>query len=160
MLIQRFLRSATLTSLFTLSMALAHIVGGGELTISGYAPFVLIISTIIFSLRTPKELSGPELAAILLIFQISGHLCFAMPHNDHRMFFAHLVAVIVSFQLVRHFEALISSIEQFLAQAFNFKQITFTMVPYIVIIHSGWLPRLKFLDCHLFERAPPFSAAA
>ena len=160
MLIQRLIRSLAFTSLFTLSMALAHLIGGGALTVTLFAPALFICSAFFLFIKAPNEFSGPALASLLLIFQIGGHLCFTMPHSDTRMSIAHAIAVFLSFHLVRHFEELIARIELFITQT-----ITFTPIKLVDFVKIGFFSRIwcinsEILASHLFERAPPASAAA
>ena len=160
MLTQRLIRSLALTSLFTLSMVFAHIVGGGELTTNVFAPALLLLTSAVIFFKSPKDFSGPTLAAILLCFQLAGHLCFSMPDSDIRMTMAHAFALLLSFQLVRHFEQLISRLEIYITQPITFHSINLVKVELADFIEYVWCKKLEILGAHLFERAPPYSATS
>ena len=151
----RIIRAATLASLCTLSMVIAHLLGGGELTINWFAPCVLVFSLVMFYIKNPRDFAGPELAAILIVFQAAGHFSFGISHSDGQMSIAHLVALIVSFNLVRQFERIIERVGIYLARNFVFN---FFKFPEKLVNPSIWVRRFNNShEClkHAFERAPP-----
>ena len=159
MFLNRAIRSGALASLCTLSMVIAHLLGGGEITINWFAPSVLVLSAAIFFFRNPKDLAGPELAAVLLVFQMAGHFSFGMAHSDGRMSVAHVVALVVSYHLVRHFEGIVDRVGIYICPTIVFTPITLierlTREVFIEQCCNKSHNRLR----QLANRAPPFAAA-
>lgn len=159
MVIARAVRSIALASLCTLSMLLAHLLGGGDLTLNWLAPSFLFVSFGVFYSLNSQEFSGPVLATVLLIFQLAGHVALGASHSDSRMSCAHGLALFVSFHVVRHFEALVSRVESFFCVL---RILTPTTIPLFetrsIFAYRHIYSPLVCLN-HLFERAPPILAA-
>lgn len=160
MLLNRAIRSTGLASLCTLSMVIAHLLGGGEITINWFAPFVFFSSTAIFFIKNPKEFSGSTLAALLIIFQIAGHASFGISRSDGRMSVAHVVALLISYHLVRHFEEIVDQVGIYICP-------TVIFTPIILVerlsqdgFHTQCCNKSHNGLRHLSNRAPPFLAAA
>ena len=131
MLGNRVLRSFALNAVFFLSIALAHHLGGGDLAPSPLLAPLFFLSTFLFAIRPPRELDGPFLAFILLLFQVLGHLAFHLPPAQSfvRMSTAHIVAVVISFVATRKFEECFLNLLAFVHWAFipsTFKRFTFS----------------------------------
>ena len=160
MLLNRAIRSAALASLCTLSMVIAHLLGGGEITINWFAPCVLVLSAAIFFHKNPKEFSGPTLAALLLIFQLVGHASFGISRSDGRMSVAHVVALLISYHLVRHFEEIVNRVGIYIRPIVAFTPITLAERLSQVSLHTQCCNKSHNGLRHLSDRAPPFLAAA
>lgn len=141
-------------------MALAHILGGGTHELTVIAPVVFIVSSVFFSFLSPKRLEGPVLASYILGFQILGHLSFSSPSSDSRMSASHIVAAILTYALVLHFQELIDSVLRYFRALFPVflqpftKSITKSST-LIGIIYPAPSPHLSKVS----NRAPPFCAA-
>ena len=159
-MLNRAIRSTVLASVCTLSMVMAHLIGGGELIITWFAPFVFISSTAIFFIKNPKEFSGPTLAAVLLIFQLVGHASFGMSHSDGRMSVAHVVALLISYHLVRHFEEIVNRVGIYIRPIVAFTPLTLVEILSQVSLHTQCCNKSHNGLRHLSDRAPPFLAAA
>ena len=159
-MLNRAIRSTVLASVCTLSMVMAHLIGGGELIITWFAPFVFISSTAIFFIKNPKEFSGPTLASVLLIFQLVGHASFGMSHSDGRMSVAHVVALLISYHLVRHFEEIVNRVGIYIRPIVAFTPITLVERLSQVSLHTQCCNKSHNGLRHLSDRAPPFLAAA
>lgn len=160
MLLNRAIRSIGLASLCTLSMVIAHLLGGGEPTIRWFAPLVFVFSATIIFLKNPKDFSGPKLGAVLLLFQFAGHFSFGASPNGSRMSMAHFAAVIISFHLVRHFEEILSRVGFFIAHKIVFEPIN---LPEKLVLTASNFLRIEESQRVLrfvYERAPPSIAAA
>lgn len=160
MLLNRAIRSTGLASLCTLSMVIAHLLGGGEITINWFAPLVFFSSAAIFFIKNPKEFSGPTLAALLLIFQLVGHASFGMSHSDGRMSVAHVVALLISYHLVRHFEEIVNRVGIYIRPIVAFTPLTLVEILSQVSLHTQCCNKSHNGLRHLSDRAPPFLAAA
>ncbi|MEI7541418.1 MAG: hypothetical protein WCJ89_08075 [Actinomycetes bacterium] len=159
MLLNRAIRSIGLASLCTLSMVIAHLLGGGEITINWFAPLVFISSTAIFIIKNPKELSGPTLAALLLIFQLVGHASFGISRSDGRMSVAHVVALLISYQLVRHFEEIVDRVGIYITPTIPFTPISIAERLAQDVFYTQCCNKSHNGLRHLSDRAPPFAAA-
>ena len=159
-MLNRAIRSLALSSVCTLSMVIAHLLGGGELIITWFAPFVFSSSTAIFFIKNPKEFNGPTLAALLLIFQLVGHLSFGNPKSDDRMAVAHVIALTLSFQLVRHFESIVSRVGSMFARNFTFKLIAIPQIFSQQVFSVQSFDKTSNILRSLSDRAPPLRAAA
>ena len=160
MLLNRAIRSGALASLCTLSMVIAHLLGGGEITINWFAPCVLVLSAAIFFHKNPKEFSGPTLAALLLIFQLVGHASFGISRSDGRMSLAHVVALLISYHLVRHFEEIVNRVGIYIRPTVAFTPITLVERLSQDSFHTQCCNKSHNGLRHLSNRAPPLLAAA
>ncbi len=159
MIVTKVVRSATLGSLCALGMVLAHLLGGGELTLNWLAPFFLLLSVGVFYSLGSQEFSGPVLTSILLIFQMGGHLALGVSHSEIRMSFAHGIALLVSFHLVRHFEQIVSRVESFFSHLIILRPVNYPITTTIFpFSYRNTFTPIVFFD-HIFERAPPLRAA-
>jgi hypothetical protein len=160
MLLNRAIRSIALASLCTLSMVIAHLLGGGEPTIRWCAPLVFVFSATLIFLKNPKDFSGPKLGSVLLLFQFAGHFSFGASSNGGRMSMAHFAAVVISFHLVRHFEEILSRVGIFITHNIIFEPIN---LPEKLVLIAAYFERIEESQRvlrHLRERAPPSIAAA
>ena len=99
-------------------MAVAHILGGGTHELTFFAPIVFLISSVFFTYLSPKRLEGPVLASYILGFQVLGHLSFSSSTSDSRMSASHIVAAILTYGLVLHFQGLIDSVLKYFQTLF------------------------------------------
>ncbi len=106
MLSNRFYRSLVLNSFIFISVLLFHHLGGGSFSVSPAIIPLFVISILYFNARPLKEISGPGLAATLVVFQILGHLVFHddTATSDGRMYVSHIVAVVITYVVARYFE--------------------------------------------------------
>ena len=159
-MLNRAIRSTVLASVCTLSMVMAHLLGGGEITINWFAPLVFFSSAAIFFIKNPKEFSGPTLAALLLIFQLFGHASFGISRSDGRMSVAHVMALLISYHLVRHFEEIVDRVGIYIRPTFTFTHITLVQRLSQDCFHTQCCNKSHNRLRHLSDRAPPFLAAA
>ncbi len=156
----RLIRGVTLSSLMSSGLAVAHILGGGTHELTFFAPFVFIFSSVFFTCFSPKRLEGPVLASYILGFQVLGHFSFSSPTSDSRMSASHIVAAILTYGLVLHFQELIDSVLRYFRALFpDFlhpftKSITKSLT-FIGVIYLATSPHLSKVS----NRAPPFCAA-
>lgn len=141
-------------------MVIAHLLGGGEITINWFAPFVLIASGAIFFIKNPREFRGPSLAAVLLVFQVAGHFSFGMSHSDGRMSIAHVVALFISFHLIRHFEEIVFRVGNYFTQRIAFEQIDPPKSLVQIAFSVQRTDESQDVLRHFSGRAPPLRAAA
>ena len=141
-------------------MVIAHLLGGGEITINWFAPLVFFSSAAIFFIKNPKEFSGPTLAALLLIFQLVGHASFGISRSDGRMSVAHVVALLISYQLVRHFEEIVDRVGIYIRPTVVFTPITLVERLSQESFYAQCCNKSHNGLRHLSDRAPPFQAAA
>ena len=160
MLLNRAIRSGALASLCTLSMVIAHVLGGGAITINWFAPCVLFLSAAIFILKNPKDFAGPELAAVLLVFQVAGHFSFGISHSDGRMSLAHVVALLISYHLVRHFEEILDRVGIYIRPTIVFTPIALAERSSQESFYAQCCNKSHNGKRYLSDRAPPFLAAA
>ena len=160
MVLNRAIRSTGLASLCTLSMVIAHLLGGGEITINWFAPLVFFSSAAIFFIKNPKEFSGPTLAALLLIFQLVGHASFGISRSDGRMSVAHVVALLISYHLVRHFEEIVNRVGIYIRPTVAFTPITLVERSSQDSFHTQCCNKSHNGKRYLSNRAPPLLAAA
>ena len=113
MLSTRIIRGITLSSVMSLGMTIAHILGGGNHELNFIGPFVFIFSAIFFTFLSPKKLEGPVLASYILGFQIMGHLSFSSSVSDSRMSTSHIVAAFLTYFLALHFQKIFDSLLEF-----------------------------------------------
>jgi hypothetical protein len=156
----RLIRGVTLSSLMSSGMAVAHILGGGTHELTFFAPIVFLISSVFFACLSPKRLEGPALASYILGFQVLGHLSFSSSTSDSRMSASHIVAAILTYGLVLHFQELIDSVLRYFRALFPVflqpftKSITKSLT-FIGVIYPALSPHLSKVS----NRAPPFCAA-
>ena len=156
----RFIRGVTLSSLMNFGMAVAHILGGGTHELTFFAPIVFLISSVFFTYLSPKRLEGPVLASYILGFQVLGHLSFSSSTSDSRMSASHIVAAILTYGLVLHFQGLIDSVLKYFQTLFPVFLKLFTKSIRKSLIFVG--PIYHRPSPHLSKvsnRAPPFCAA-
>ena len=159
-MLNRAIRSVGLASLCTFSMVIAHLLGGGELTVNWFAPLVFFASAAIFFIKNPKELSGPTLAALLLLFQVVGHSSFGISHSDGRMSVAHVVALLLSYQLVRNFEEIVARVGIYITPTIIFRPITLAERVVQAAFYTQCCDKSYKGLRHLSDRAPPSVVAA
>ena len=153
-------RGVILSSLMNLSMAFAHILGGGTHEITFFAPIVFITSSIFFACLSPKKLEGPVLASYILGFQILGHLSFSASTSGSRMSLSHIVSAFLTYGLVLHFQDLFDSV----LRCFRSLLPTF-LIPFkkaaskTLVFTNKILPTSSTHFSAISNRAPPFCAA-
>jgi len=165
MLSNRFYRSLVLNSFIFISVLLFHHLGGGSFSVSPAIIPLFVISILYFNARPLKEISGPGLAATLVVFQILGHLVFHddTATSDGRMYVSHIVAVVITYVVARYFEK-ISTAFQALIEAvlpkvkfgvFNskFEQLLLSIESQSIILAASVISLLK-------GRAPPVCSRA
>ena len=141
-------------------MAVAHILGGGTHELTFFAPIVFLISSVFFTYLSPKRLEGPVLASYILGFQVLGHLSFSSSTSDSRMSASHIVAAILTYGLVLHFQGLIDSVLKYFQTLFPVFLKLFTKsirksLIFVGLIYPAPSPHLSKVS----NRAPPFCAA-
>ena len=154
------IRGVSLSSLLTLSMSIAHLLGGGELQIKPTAIFVFLFTSLLLSFISPGKISGSNLGLFLLFFQVLGHFSFTQSHNDLRMGVSHIIAFMISYKVIVYFEELVhriviyfkSLVPKFHSIKLNFKYI-FTLTQ-----KTSAVRLFDFLP-HCLDRAPPIFAA-
>ena len=141
-------------------MAVAHILGGGTHELTFFAPIVFLISSAFFTFLSPKRLQGPVLASYILGFQVLGHLSFSSSTSDSRMSASHIVAAILTYALVLHFQELIDSVLRYFRALFPvflkpFSKATTKSLAFLSLIYPAPSPHLSKVS----NRAPPLCAA-
>jgi len=119
MLNNRLIRSLTLNIFLFLSVVIFHHLGGGSFSINTVTIPLFILSIFYFNARPLSTFHGPGLAAILVIFQLLGHLIFQSNQttSQFRMYLSHATAIILTYFVARYFEKISTSLELLLASA-------------------------------------------
>jgi hypothetical protein len=149
----QFAQRVFLTFFMGYSVFLAHALGGSVPKISN----ALVASLVIFFITYKEvEIGGPKLAATLLGFQIIGHLSMPASISTSAMKYSHIIAAIVTYQLITKFEHLISKVKEWLLPL-EFVNYTVVIIWQVVADSSKQL-FLGFLRNYYFDlRAPPIN---
>ena len=159
------IRSVILNSLLFLSLIISHHLGGGVFVLTHPTILVVIISSIIFWIRPIKEFKGPLLAAVLVSFQLIGHMCAPVSsnHSDLRMFSSHAIAVFMTYAIAKNFDGAICVFENVISYLFG------STIYSLIKIQNKNLPlphddskqvgTQSYLE-RLFGRAPPIFLGA
>jgi len=158
-------RSLVLTNILFLGVALSHHLAGGQIQDISML-YLLLIATFLFFWKKPlKNFEGPSLAAILIIFQLLGHILMQQnaDNSDSRMFFSHTFSILLTYSFARKIDELAHHVLLLIKEVF---------IPKIFI--SLWIldfaqrinnPLFFFFysDFHIKStngRAPPFNKYA
>ena len=101
-------RSLILTNILFLSVTLSHHLAGGEIQ-NFKMLYLLLIATFLFFWKKPlMNFEGPSLAAILIIFQLLGHILMQQntANSDSRMFFSHTFSILLTYSFARKIDEL------------------------------------------------------
>ena len=95
----RTIRSVVLTLVLFTTVLISHHIAGGAASISPYAIALFAATFLVFRNFHSKDLEGPKLAAILVIFQGIGHVALSAPatSSPFRMITAHVISVVVGY---------------------------------------------------------------
>lgn len=138
-----------------LSGILAHTLSGGAIIeVNRFLTLSVLIALALFLSRN-ISLEGPQLALMILIVQSTGHFLLggADKSSDLQMSFAHILAGLLSYKAVTHFDRFWEFIAV-LAQALripNFEILIFR----IEISHLRWIVRESSIT-HFFSRSLQF----
>ena len=123
--------------LFTTGI-LAHILAGGDVVNPGRFLFLISLIAISLFLTRGQNLEGPQLALLVVMLQSSGHFILGMADKstDLQMITAHIIAGVISYHTVRHFDGFHDFFAKFIdsLQIPNFKvlEILIQEAPHVV----------------------------
>jgi hypothetical protein len=142
--------------------AIGHLVGGGSIANFKQHSFYLILIFTLVSFLAKRELSGPNLAAAIVIAQFSTHLFFGSSHSsDNLMFFSHLSLSLLNYFTARQSEKIL---EDLILTVFTFLQRFIKLVESFVVnpgsrarklFSNSFSFRSVFLKGAISLRAPP-----
>ena len=101
-------RSLILTNILFLSVTLSHHLAGGQIQ-NFRMLYLLLIATFLFFWKKPlKNFEGPSLAAILIIFQLLGHILMQQntDNSNSQMVFSHTFSILLTYSFARKVDEL------------------------------------------------------
>ena len=159
MRIERGFSSILISSALFLSMISAHVLGGAAFEFNPALPLILIASIIFLYFKKLNEFSGPQLAALLLLFQFMGHFVVGT-HSmaTAQMSIAHGISGVLGFLTVRHCERCIAKTQDrfvaiFLPQVFD--SIRFAVSENVLVFLSYTYSFFSHRISSIRDRAPP-----
>ena len=153
----RTIRSLVLTLVLFTTVLISHHMAGGAASISPYALALL------FRNFHPKDLEGPKLAAILVIFQGLGHVALSAPASSSpfRMITAHAISVVVGYTFTINLDRGASFIRVLLSSIFRVPHFSVRNVAIVVyqktIQERDYFPRWS-ISGDVSRRGPPVLA--
>ena len=114
MKLERAISPTLVSSALFLSMIAAHLIGGGSFEFNFLLPAILIGTFVLLYVKKVNELTGPQLAALILLFQFFGHMTISAHamNSNLQMSASHVIAGIAGFHVVRRCQRCIERVEQ------------------------------------------------
>ena len=158
--LERVIRPMLVASSLFLSMIAAHAIGGGSFEFSLFLPIILIGTYLFFYFRKVNEFSGPQLAALVLVFQFLGHMTINGHgmHSNLGMSISHLVAGVIGFHVVRRCERCIEIVEQKFVSVFIpqiFRRINISILRDCHFASESHSAIVSIFKATIRDRAPP-----
>ena len=159
----RTIRSLVLTLVLFTTVLISHHMAGGAASISPYALALFTSTFLLFRNFHPKDLEGPKLAAILVIFQGLGHVALSAPASSSpfRMITAHAISVVVGYTFTINLDRGARFIRVLLSSIFRVPHFSVRNVAIIVyqktIQERDYFPRWS-ISGDVSRRGPPVLA--
>lgn len=154
------LRSLLLNVLLFLSLVISHHLGGGSFLLTPSLFLVFALSSALFTFLPVRELEGPLLAAILVAFQLIGHMAAPISHETSavRMLSSHTIAVVLTYFLTKYLDQVICTFDYVLGRLFGF--LLFSALAILLRSSKDIIRAVSFFKFNTFVRllqgrAPP-----
>lgn len=153
-------RSLALNLILFLSLEVSHHLGGGDYSLPVIVFPIFIFSFLFLWARPVKDLRGPHLLSLLVLFQVVGHIALTSNQSiaTSQMSFAHLTGVGAGYFVAANFDQSILSLVELLASCFI--PLHFILPKLVRQLESTFFTRRtsEFLTnyfCGLSKRGPP-----
>jgi hypothetical protein len=158
-------RSLLLNTLIFLSLVVSHHLGGGTFLLTPAVVSIFAVSYLIFRFYPLKELEGPRLTAILVLYQLLGHMAAPVQKDvsENRMICSHFFAVLVTYILAKYFDAFIGTFDYILRKLLSpevIGKLALNRSISLAALDNALLQALKSFHRPNFGRAPPAGACA
>jgi len=158
-------RSLILTNILFLSVTLSHHLAGGQIQ-EFKMLYLLLIATFLFFWKKPiKNFEGPSLAAILIIFQLLGHILMQQntANSDSRMIFSHTFSILLTYSFAKKIDELAQHVYLLIRDIFIPRIIRLFSISYLgqrIIHNQDFSFYSNFHIQSIQVRAPPFNKYA
>lgn len=158
------IRSLILSSFLFLSVITSHHLAGGEIVNISPLCLISIAAFVFFSVKFPKSLEGPKLAALLLIFQLVGHFILnTNSTSDIKMFFSHAFALYATYKFIEKIDFIETGLFEFFSKIIlpiKLHPIQLTQVEIEIYFEYQNIFTFRVLRNVIQGQAPPFRSCA